>query len=143
MLSLDAAMAGCSANESADRCVAQIVQALDLSGDEALNRAELSRALRAGTLFAAGLTEDWTPNSDGVIAQLAAAPTAPLLAMMLLGSFDYSGDGALDAVEISADRFTNLPTTALSNALPDEAALNALLEQQLMTLLPLFMAITE
>lgn len=136
-------MAGCSANESADRCVAQIVQALDLSGDEALNRAELSRALRAGTLFAAGLTEDWTPNSDGVIAQLAAAPTAPLLAMMLLGSFDYSGDGALDAVEISADRFTNLPTTALSNALPDEAALNALLEQQLMTLLPLFMAITE
>lgn len=144
MLSLDAALRGCAAAEPADLCVARIVEGLDLTGDGALNRAELSRAMRAGSLFVTGLVEDWALNSDGVMSQLAAAPMAPLLASALLGSFDYSGDGALDAVEISADRFTSTPTEDLmAGALPDGAALNMLLEQQLMSLLPLLMELSD
>lgn len=139
MLSVDAALSGCSDSQPADHCVARIVDGLDLTGDGALNRAELSRAMRAATLFATGRSDDWTLNADGAIAQLTTAPLAPVLASLLLGSFDYSGDGALDAAEISADRFSLTPTRDLASTLPDGSTLNSVLEEQLSTLLPLLL----
>lgn len=143
LLSVDAALAGCADDQPADQCVRRIVRGLDLTGDGGLNRAELSRAMRAAALYAAGHVEDWTLNTDAVLSQLTMAPVAPLVATMLLGSFDYSGDGMLDAAEISADRFTLTRAADLGTALPDGGDLNTVLQQQLSTLLPLLMELTD
>jgi hypothetical protein len=108
------------ADGSAKRCVQAVFDMFDVSGDERLSQAEISRALRAGAFFfgyesiVAGRkeltakTDAWelygVPVNEIYGAALAAALLGPFFTDNLIQSYDFDADGVLSMSEILQDR---------------------------------------
>lgn len=103
--------------------VSTLVSTLDVSGDDRLSAAEISRAIRAVSVYfsyeaevagnlskktKAGApvadTDALVPLSNIYGATAAFSIAAPFVVTSLLNSYDYDGDGFLDAAEILQDR---------------------------------------
>ena len=92
------------------QCVAVAFDIIDVSGDGIFSRAELSRAIRAASffvghrLFFAARRSAFVPMEDLYITQLAASALGPFVAVNLIDSYDYDGDGFLSPKELLQDR---------------------------------------
>ncbi len=110
-------------NDSAGKCVETLVATLDVSGDKKLSAAEISRTIRAVSVYFSyetavarqrseliqngwpvGFSQAAVPVSTLYGATAAFSVAAPFATTSLLSSYDYSGDGFIEAAEILQDR---------------------------------------
>ncbi len=99
----------CATGKSgAARCVALAFDLIDVSGDGRFSKAELSRAVRAASLFvghrvvAERERDPWVSLESLSVAWVSASLIGPFLATNLIASFD--GDGLLSLKELMQDR---------------------------------------
>ena len=103
-------------------CVTAAVDLIDVTGDGALSRSELRRAMRTACFFIAygGLAarhrQAFVSLDNLLIAQLAAAALGPFVVAHLLDAYDSDGDAAVSLEEL------------LQNRSPDQAARGILAE---------------
>lgn len=116
---MDALRAACGGELPPSACVTATFSTLDVSGDDRLSRAEITRALRAAGFFMsyAIIAESrdhsgvgmFVPTEDLYLGSALSIFVANLLATNLVQSYDYDGDGFLSLEETLQDRFRSLP----------------------------------
>ncbi len=101
----------CATGKSgAARCVALAFDLIDVSGDGRFSKAELSRAVRAASLFvghrvvAERSRDPWVSLESLSVAWVSASLIGPFLATNLIASYDFDGDGLLSLKELMQDR---------------------------------------
>jgi len=91
-------------------CVTTVVDLIDVTGDGALSRSELRRAMRTASFFiaygglAARQPEAFVSLDNLLIAQLAAAAFGPFVVAHLLDAYDSDGDASVSLKELLQDR---------------------------------------
>lgn len=103
----------CSVDRQA--CANKLFAGVDVSGDDNLSVAEISRLFRVAG-YVATVSQDVPANNDELASVAAASlPVAPLMASAIVSSFDYNDDGVLSMRELTQDRgtlFDQLDSTA-------------------------------
>ena len=102
----------CYAGNAADAlCIASAFEAIDISGDGAFSKAELSRAVRAAGFFIGhNMLSKKAPQSgfvdlvDMYAVQLVSSALGPVIGGNLIESYDYNGDNLLSPKELMQDR---------------------------------------
>lgn len=93
-----------SCDQDRQACAQTLFDGIDVSGDGQLSRAELARLLRVIAYTAAVGTDTPANNADLGTLVASSLPIAPLIASVIVNSFDYNNDGVLSMEEISHDR---------------------------------------
>ena len=92
------------------RCVAAVFDTIDVTGDGAFSRAELSRMVRAAGFFighrmlAEPNSVSFVPLENMYVVQLAASALGPFVADNIIESYDYDSDGSISPKELMQDR---------------------------------------
>jgi len=92
------------------RCVAAVFDTIDITGDGAFSKAELSRMVRAAGFFighrmlAEPNSVSFVPLENMYVVQLAASALGPFVADNLIESYDYDSDGSISPKELTQDR---------------------------------------
>lgn len=100
LLAMPAVQAACA--DSPAVCADELMAVGDVADTGGLNEADLSRLIRIATYLG---TADGDADSDQILGgQAASIGLAPILADMILRSFDYDADQQLSLDEMTADR---------------------------------------
>ena len=93
------------------RCVAVAFDMIDVTGDGRFSRAEFSRAIRAAGFFIGHRLVVTKQNGHAFVSledlytsQFAASALGPFIAVNLIDSYDYDGDGFVSPGELLQDR---------------------------------------
>jgi hypothetical protein len=99
-----AARANVACHGDAAGCALAIFSFFDVSSDQKLSVAEVSRALRILVYAATATTEGGATGSQLAGTSVATALLAPMVATSLVSGSDFNGDGGLDIKELLYDR---------------------------------------
>ena len=103
---MDQLRAACGSNAGASdvACATGLFKLADVSGNNEISIAELSRVGRVATYFAATMGGEPVPMLELLGAYAGAVAITPLLAKAIVSSFDYDDSGALSLAELMQNR---------------------------------------
>jgi hypothetical protein len=100
LLAMPAVQAACE--RSTAMCANELIAVGDMAGTGGLNEADLSRLIRIATYL--GTAEGYADGDQILGGQAISLGLAPIIADLMLRSFDYDADQQLSLEEITADR---------------------------------------
>jgi len=86
------------------RCVKALFNALDVSGNGSLSKAEIARAVRIGAYLAAVSGNEYPSSAQLMGVNLAAIRMGPEISGAIIDSFDYDNSGGVSLSELSLNR---------------------------------------